>query len=88
MANIADLQVSLNLDTSKFKSDVQAATKDVKELKTVLTGLKSRTFKIDLSTNIKSQLAGFKSAKTEIKNLQKHLTDLQTHLRQTLGRKL
>lgn len=87
MANIADLQVSLNLDTSKFKSDVQAATKDVKELKTVLTGLKSRTFKIDLSTNIKSQLAGFKSAKTEIKNLQKHLTDLQTHLKANTGKK-
>ena len=87
MANIADLQVSLNLDTSKFKSDVQAATNDVKELKAALTGLKSRTFKIDLSTNIKSQLAGFKSAKTEIKNLQKHLTDLQTHLKANTGKK-
>ena len=87
MANIADLQVSLNLDTSKFKSDVAAATADVTKLKAALTGLKSRTFKIDLSTNIKSQLAGFKSAKTEIQNLQKHLTGLQSSIKATTGNK-
>lgn len=87
MANIADLQVSLNLDTSKFKTDVAAATNDVKELKAALTGLKSRTFKIDLSTNIKSQIAGFKSAKTEIKNLQNHLSGLQSSIKATTGRR-
>ena len=87
MANIADLQVSLNLDTSKFKSDVAAATKDVANLKSALTGLKSRTFKIDLSTNIKSQLAGFKSAKTQIKDLQKHLSGLQSSIKATTGNK-
>lgn len=87
MANIADLQVSLNLDTSKFKTDVAAATNDVKELKAALTGLKSRTFKIDLSTNIKSQIAGFKSAKTEIKNLQNHLSGLQSSIKATTGNK-
>lgn len=87
MANIADLQVSLNLDTSKFKTDVAAATNDVKELKAALTGLKSRTFKIDLSTNIKSQLAGFKSAKTQIKDLQKHLSGLQSSIKATTGNK-
>ena len=48
MANIADLQVSLNLDTSKFKADIAAATKDVAELKAALSGLRSKTFKIDL----------------------------------------
>lgn len=87
MANIADLQVSLNLDTSKFKSDVAAATADVNKLKTALTGLRSRTFKVDLSTNIKSQLAGFKSAKTEIQNLQKHLSGLQSNLKGVTGNK-
>lgn len=87
MANIADLQVSLNLDTSKFKTDVAAATNDVKELKAALTGLKSRTFKIDLSTNLKSQIAGFKSAKTEIKNLQNHLSGLQSSIKATTGRR-
>ena len=87
MANIADLQVSLNLDTSKFKSDVAAATKDVANLKSALTGLKSRTFKIDLSINIKSQLAGFKSAKTQIKDLQKHLSGLQSSIKATTGNK-
>ena len=87
MANIADLQVSLNLDTSKFKNDVATATNDVKQLKEALTGLRSKTFKIDLSTNIKSQLAGFKSAKTEIKNLQKHLAGLQSSIKANTGNK-
>ena len=87
MANIADLQVSLNLDTSKFKTDVAAATNDVKELKAALTGLKSRTFKLDLSTHLKSQIAGFKSAKTEIKSLQNHLSGLQSSIKATTGRR-
>ena len=87
MANIAELQVSLNLDTSKFKSDVATATNDVANLKNALTGLKSRTFNINLNTNLKSQLAGFKSAKSEIKNLQKHLKGLQDSIRATTGNK-
>ena len=78
MANIADLQVSLNLDTSKFKSDVAAATQDVNDLKTALSGLRSKTFNITLKSDIKSITSNFDTVKKKINEFDASVNKLET----------